>query len=204
MPTPPAGQRTQGWRSIYFNSGSIPFWTVHAAAILGVIMVGFSWRGLLLAAIMYFARMFVLTAGYHRYFAHRSFKTSRAFQLVLAVLGETCAQMGPLWWAANHRLHHKHSDTDEDLHSPSRQGFWWAHLGWHMGGTNGETRVDKIADFASYPELVWINRREVALIPAVVLALAIYAIGGFDALVCAPSARKNWNAREVLKVRCEK
>src|SRR5689334_6806112 len=96
-------------RKLYFNVGSIPFWAVHVAALAGVLSLGFSWSGLLLAIALYYARMFFLTAGYHRYFAHRSLSTSRAFQLVLAVMGQTCAQMGALWWAANHRAHHRHS-----------------------------------------------------------------------------------------------
>ena len=56
-----------------------------------------------------FHSSFALTAGFHRYFSHRSFKTSRFFQFVLAWLGTSAAQMGPMWWAAHHRHHHQHS-----------------------------------------------------------------------------------------------
>jgi stearoyl-CoA desaturase (delta-9 desaturase) len=77
----------------------------------------------------YLVRMFGITAGYHRYFSHRSFKLGRAAQLMLAILAQTSAQKGVLWWAAHHRDHHRHADTDGDVHSP-RRGFWWAHVGW--------------------------------------------------------------------------
>jgi len=169
--------------AIYFNAASIPFWTVHLAAISGVIHLGWSWWGLALALILYYARMFFLTAGYHRYFAHRSFKTSRAFQFVLAVMGQTCAQMGVLWWASTHRAHHKNSDQDGDVHSPLRRGFWYAHMGWFLGGEHEATDFSKISDFARFPELVWLNRRSFGLLPPLALALACWALGGLHGLV---------------------
>src|SRR5215831_1162204 len=105
-------------RLIYFNSGTIPFWSMHVAAVVGVIWCGFSSSGVLLAAAMYYIRMLFLSAGFHRYFSHRAYKTSRAFQFILAVLGQTCTVKDALWWAANHRQHHRHSDGPENLHSP--------------------------------------------------------------------------------------
>ena len=75
-------------------------------------------------------RGLVTTVGYHRYFSHRSFKTSRALQFALACLCCTNLQRGPLWWAAVHRHHHRHSDCPDDAHSPVRGGFLWAYCGW--------------------------------------------------------------------------
>src|ERR1700748_3839775 len=86
---------------------SIPFFLVHAVAIGGAIWVGFSWKLLLLAVIFYYVRMFGVTAGYHRYFSHRTFRTSRVFQFLLAFLAQTSSQKGVVWWASHHRLHHK-------------------------------------------------------------------------------------------------
>ena len=99
------------------------FWGFHLAAVAGVILCGFSWRGVALAVATYFVRMLLVTGGYHRYFSHRAFKTSRAFQFLLALGAQTALQKGVLWWAANHRLHHKHSDTPQDLHSAKQRGF---------------------------------------------------------------------------------
>src|SRR6266542_4011164 len=74
---------------------SIPFVAAHAVAVATPFLVPFAWRWLALAAVVYAVRMFAITAGYHRYFSHRAYRTSRAFQLALAVLGATAAQKGP-------------------------------------------------------------------------------------------------------------
>src|SRR5947209_5064075 len=117
----------------------VPFWSVHIGAVVGVILLGWSWSGLLLALALYAIRMFGLTAGYHRYFAHRSYKTSRVFQYLLAWLGCSAMQKGPLWWTAHHRQHHLHSDTAEDPHSPLRNNFWWSHIGWILVSSYEQT-----------------------------------------------------------------
>ena len=104
---------------------------------------GFSWQGAALAIGSYFVRMFVVTAAYHRYFAHRAFKTSRWFQFLLALGAQTAAQKGVLWWASHHRRHHKHSDTPQDVHSAQLRGFWYSHIGWILGTKSEET--DRVA-----------------------------------------------------------
>src|SRR5882724_2847820 len=106
----------------YLRATSLAFWGVHVAAVIGVIALGFSWAGLALALGSYFIRMFIVTAAYHRYFSHRAFKTSRWFQLVLALGAQSAAQKGVIWWASHHRHHHKHSDTPKDVHSPVQTG----------------------------------------------------------------------------------
>jgi stearoyl-CoA desaturase (delta-9 desaturase) len=148
---------------------------VQVAAVLGVLWIGFSWRGLLLALALYAVRMFGLTAGFHRYLAHRSFKTSRAFQFFLALLGTLALQKGPLWWAAHHRAHHKYSDTPRDLHSVSQNGFWWAHAKWFLVRRFEETDWERIKDISTYPELRWLNEHYLVppLLGAVVLALTL-------------------------------
>ncbi|HEV2351406.1 MAG TPA: fatty acid desaturase [Terriglobia bacterium] len=158
----------------------LPFIGVHVAC-LAAFFIGFRWSYVALAVALYYARMFFVTAGYHRYFSHRSFKTSRAFQFILAFLAMTSSQKGVLWWAAHHRNHHRLSDTPEDLHSPSQQGFWWAHLGWILSNKNDETQVEMIRDYYKYPELRWLNKH--FLVPPVVLAVALYLVGGWGWLV---------------------
>ena len=167
--------------STYFNRGSIPFWSVHVAAIVGVALVGFSWGLLALALALYVARMFFVTAGYHRYFSHRSFRTSRWFQFVLAFGAQTALQRGVLWWAAKHRQHHKHSDQEGDVHSPVRDGFWYAHLGWSTSPTSGAVDRSKVRDLSQYPELRVLDRLKHA--PGILLAIVLFAIGGAPALV---------------------
>ena len=160
---------------------SIPFFAVHLFALVAVFFVPFHWSYVAWALGLYYARMWAVTAGYHRYFAHRAFKTSRLFQFVLAFLAETSAQKGVLWWAANHRHHHRESDQPADLHSPLQDGFWWSHVGWILSDAYVETREESIRDFARFPELRFLNRWY--LLPPVVLAVGVYLIGGFPLLV---------------------
>jgi stearoyl-CoA desaturase (delta-9 desaturase) len=157
---------------------SVPFALVHVAAVAGVLLVPFSWKLVGLCVALYYARMAATTIGYHRYFSHRSFKTSRAWQFVLAFLAETSAQKGALWWAAHHREHHRYSDQPGDPHSP-KQGFWESHVLWILRDGSAETR--EIKDFSKYPELRFLNTWH--LLPPVLLAVALFAFGGLPALV---------------------
>jgi stearoyl-CoA desaturase (delta-9 desaturase) len=131
--------------------------------------------------VLYVVRMFGVTGGYHRYFSHRSYKTSRVVQFLLAFLAQTSAQRGALWWAAKHRHHHRHSDTEDDVHSPRLRGFWYSHMGWVVQKQHDATDFDSIPDLTKYPELVWLNRHK--YLPATVLAVLCLALGGWSGLV---------------------
>jgi stearoyl-CoA desaturase (delta-9 desaturase) len=155
-----------------------PFILAHLA-VFGAFWSGVTWQSVVLCFVLLFVRVWGVTAGYHRYFAHRAYKTSRAFQLLLAVLAQSSSQKGVLWWAAHHRVHHKHSDEPGDVHSPVQKGFLYAHLGWLFDDTT-ETRWDKIRDFAKYPELRWLNRYWV--VPPAVLAVSCFLIAGWPGL----------------------
>ena len=160
---------------------SIPFFGFHLFALAAVFFVPFHWSYVAWAVGLYYLRMWFVTVGYHRYFAHRTFKTSRAFQFVLAFMAETSAQKGVLWWAANHRHHHRESDQPADIHSPLQDGFWWSHVGWILSDRYGETRTESIKDFARFPELRFLNRFH--LLPPFLFAVAVFLIGGFPLLV---------------------
>ncbi len=169
--------------SDYFRPSTLVFWGFHLAALVGLILCGFSWGGLALAVGSYFVRMVLVTGGYHRYFSHRAFKTSRAFQFLLALGAQSSLQKGVLWWAANHRYHHKHSDTPLDPHSAKQRGFLWAHVGWITAEDYDRTNLELVGDLAKYSELRALNRPGVQMLPAVPLALALLALGGLPALV---------------------
>jgi stearoyl-CoA desaturase (delta-9 desaturase) len=148
---------------------------------LAILLTGTNALALALCGICYLARMFGITAGYHRYFAHRSYKTSRAFQFVLACLGCSALQKGPLWWVGHHRHHHLHSDTPRDLHSPLTTSFWWSHLGWILAPDYNETNWAAVRDWSRYPELRWLNRYHWT--PAILLGAPCFLIGGWSGLV---------------------
>jgi len=158
---------------------AIPFAMVHLAA-LGVFFTGFTRTSIILCITFYFVRMWAVTAGYHRYFSHRSYKTSRVGQFVLAFLAQTTAQKGALWWAAIHRHHHLHSDTPEDIHSPRHHGFFFSHVGWIFSRTKSKPDYSTIPDLTKYPELVFLNRYQ--HIPAVALGVFCFLVDGWPGL----------------------
>ena len=154
----------------------VPFLGMHAMCF-GVIWVGFSWFALWTAVALYAVRMFAITGFYHRYFAHKAFRTSRAMQFVFALVGAASVQRGPLWWAAHHRNHHRHADTERDPHSPGRHGFFWSHAGWFLTRGGFRTDLERIPDLARYPELRLLDRYDV-FVP-IALATALFLLGGW-------------------------
>ncbi len=150
------------------------FWLVHLACIL-VIWAGFSWTALAVCMALYVIRMFAITGGFHRYFSHRTYKTSRIFQFLLGFLGTSSAQKGPIWWASHHRHHHQHSDQPEDMHSPIIHGIWYSHVGWVLSSEFVKTRIELVRDLMAFPELRWLDRYNI--IPPVVLAVLVFYLG---------------------------
>ncbi|MBI3504362.1 MAG: acyl-CoA desaturase [Proteobacteria bacterium] len=153
---------------------SLPFLFIHLGCV-ALYWVGWSWTAVGVAVAMYWIRMFAITAFYHRYFSHRTFHTSRWAQFAFAALGNSAVQRGALWWAAVHRHHHKHADTEHDVHSPGIRGFAWAHIGWMTSSRNFPTNYDAIRDLAKFPELVFLNRFDL-VVPAL-YAAALYGAG---------------------------
>lgn len=160
----------------------IPYALLHVAC-LSVFFTQSTWRGVAAGLASFFLRAFGLGVGYHRYFAHRAFKTSRAFQFVLAVLGSLAIQRGVLWWAETHRDHHRNADTDSDIHSPSHKGFIYAHSGWFLDEKNRQTNVSSVMDLARYPELVWLNDWRWYFLPILTYSSLLYIFFGGEGLL---------------------
>lgn len=159
----------------YFKLNTIPFWAIHLCCF-AVLLIPFQTRYLYMALGLYGIRMFFVTAGYHRYFSHRAFKTNRFFQFLLAFGAMTSSQKGVLWWAAHHRDHHRYSDQPEDIHTP-HHGFWWSHLGWVLSDEHATTNLNRVKDWIKYPELVWLDR--FWLIPVVGYGMIVIIFGGW-------------------------
>jgi stearoyl-CoA desaturase (delta-9 desaturase) len=179
MPADPLPTTADDDGDIVYPS-AIPFLLVHLGCLVAF-WSGVTWPALALCIGLYWLRMFGVTAGYHRYFSHRSFATSRVFQFLLALIAQSSAQRSVLWWAAKHRHHHLYSDTQRDVHSPRHTGFVYSHVGWLFARRHDATDLGRVADFARYPELAWLQRFEV--LPAFVLALLCLAIAGWSGLV---------------------
>jgi stearoyl-CoA desaturase (delta-9 desaturase) len=180
MPMP---TRIRASRRSWLRWNPVLLFLVHVAAVAGVVALGWSWRGLALALVAYFVRMVVVTAGYHRYFAHRAYSTSRVFQFLLALGAQSAAQRGVLWWAGHHRWHHKYSDTERDVHSAKQRGFWYSHIGWIFSDAWRDTDAKLVPDLYKFPELRWLDRAGYNLLPAVALGLAFVLLGGAHGLV---------------------
>jgi len=153
-------------------------------AALHLLPLGALWSGAgtsvwVAAAVLYLVRIWFITAGYHCYFSHRAFKTSRVFQFVLALGAQTSGQGSVLSWGAVHRYHHAHSDQPEDLHSPNQRSFWYAHIGWLL-----RTRYLEVAQRRGHarvaPELVWLDR--FPNLPWMVLAVVTWLVWGWPGL----------------------
>lgn len=160
--------------SIVNGMKQVLFWTVHACCIF-VLWVGVSPIAVAVCLALYVIRMFAITGGYHRYFSHRSYKTSRVFQFLLALLGTSSAQKGPIWWASHHRHHHKHSDTPEDIHSPIVQGIYYAHVGWILSSQFLQPRLELVRDLLAFPEIRLLERFN--MLPPVLLGVATFFLG---------------------------
>ncbi len=150
---------------------------IHFAAIAGAFFVPFTWNMVLLFGLTYFFLMFFVTAGYHRYFSHRSYKLDRVPQFLMAWLAMTSGQKGILWWAATHRDHHIHSDDERDFHSPVQYGFWQSHIGWIFMPETQTYNPKKIQDFGKYAELRFLDKYH--WLPTVAYAVFISLLGGF-------------------------
>jgi stearoyl-CoA desaturase (delta-9 desaturase) len=165
------------------SEGGIGRKTLLAYAALHLLPFTVLWTGCtmwdgMLAFVLFVVRGFLMAGGYHRYFAHRSYQTSRWMQFLLAVGACTALRGGPLWWAGLHRHHHRYSDTDEDVHSPAK-GAVWTYAGWLLSGRFTQTPYALVGDLAAFAELRWVNRNW--LLPPVLLGIVVLVVGGWSA-----------------------
>ena len=143
----------------------VPFILLHLS-VISLLWVGFSLFAILFCIALYVIRMFAITAFYHRYFSHKTFRTSRTMQFLFALLGSSAVQRGPLWWASHHRHHHVHSDHTSDPHSPVQHGFLWSHLGWFLSEANFATDHSRVKELSRFAELRFLDRFDI-IVPIV-------------------------------------
>ncbi|MBK7395982.1 MAG: acyl-CoA desaturase [Myxococcales bacterium] len=155
-----------------FNWGGLL--AIHLGALVAFVFYRPRLVDVLICVAFYWARMFAITAGYHRYFSHRAYKTGRVFQFLLGLLGTTSTQKGPLWWAAIHRRHHRESDKPTDVHSPVQHGFFHSHIGWVLASDHEEYDPSEVKDLWKFPELRWLDRFHVVPVLAVIALAAVF------------------------------
>ena len=152
----------------------IPYIIIHLS-IFSVFFVGISSTAFVVFIMMFAIRMFAITGFYHRYFSHKTFKTSRLMQFIFAVIGASAVQRGPIWWAAHHREHHMHSDTIHDKHSPKAHSFFWSHTGWFLTKANFLTHTKMVKELSRYPELRLIDRFDIVI--PILTCIILYGAG---------------------------
>ncbi len=170
-------------------TASIPFFIINLLGIVGLYYVCTHKDVLLLTLTLYYVRMFFVTGFQHRYFSHRSFKIrgpegwKRFVQWIMALCVTSTAQKGPLWWAAWHRHHHRHSDTPHDVHSKKLRGLYWSHVGWILCGKFRTADYNEVKELARYPELMWLEKPLGYLMAPVALGYFCLHIGGLPYLM---------------------
>ena len=147
---------------------------MHVACLL-VIWTGVSAVAVITCLTLYVVRMFAITAGFHRLFAHRTYKTGRIFQFLIAFAGTASYQKGPLWWSAHHRRHHLHADTEDDLHSPLTRTLWRSHVGWFLYRDSQATDWKLIPNLIKYRDLRILDRYY--SMPPALLAVSMFLLG---------------------------
>jgi stearoyl-CoA desaturase (Delta-9 desaturase) len=159
-----------------------------AIAIYLILAGRATWLDYTLFVVLYAVQMFGITIGFHRYVAHKSFKTSRFFEGVLMIAGSMALEGPLLFWVSTHRRHHRYADELGDPHSPNLsgegvmgklKGLWYAHIPWMFSDVESRANVfapDVLRDrrlytySRTYP--VW------ALVSLLLPAVLGFAIGG--------------------------
>eukprot|EP00899_Mesostigma_viride_P018537 jgi/Mesvir1/26685/Mv20466-RA.1 len=169
------------WQELLLDWNFQAYVGVHLLAFAALFTTRISWRNFMLMAATYNLRMFGITGGYHRLLSHRSYRTYRPLQFLIACLGAAALQKGPLWWCSHHRHHHRHADTKKDAHSPMHLGFLWSHMGWFLATRDHVKPIlGAIPDLAALREMRWLDQMH--YIPPLMLAAGLWALGGWSAL----------------------
>ncbi|KND00610.1 stearoyl-CoA 9-desaturase [Spizellomyces punctatus DAOM BR117] len=162
--------------------GTIVLTTIPLLAIYTVFCVPLTWKTAVWSIVYYFTTGFGITAGYHRYWSHRSYDAAKPYQLFMALAGAGAAEGSIKWWSRHHRAHHRWTDTDRDPYS-AHKGFWHSHILWMMIKENPKKRglVD-INDLNKDPIVMWQHKNfiPVMLFMAFVFPTLVAGIGWGD------------------------
>ena len=161
---------------------SVRIWRGFLIAVIHALPIWFLIAGpsrtdWLLFAVIYPFQGIGVVIGLHRYFAHHCFSTSRGFQFFLALCAASTFG-DPIGFAGKHRLHHRHTDQQDDPHTP-RHGFWYCWFGSLLD--NGYTDVEILAQvpgLTKYPELMWLHRY--LPVPGLILCFIAFLFGGLS------------------------
>jgi len=151
----------------------------------------FSWSGLAAGVFLYWLTGAIgITLCYHRLLTHRSFKTPKWFEYFLTTIACLAWQGGPVQWVGIHRLHHKHSDSELDPHSP-KHGFTWAHMFWCMHKqADGHNGTEAAKDLQRDPGMRLLN--QFFWVPQFLLVGVVYGAGEGAAYLGLATSGLSW------------
>ena len=116
---------------------------------------GIVWQEPVMFVISWFMAGLGITVGYHRLFAHRTFKAKVAFEWIFMIFGSMALQNTALKWCSDHRTHHKKLDTKDDPYSITR-GFFHAHIGWVL--KKGDREINNVSDLEKKSAIKFQNK----------------------------------------------
>jgi stearoyl-CoA desaturase (delta-9 desaturase) len=153
----------------------------HLGAGLTLIPWFFSWTGVISAFVgVYLFGMLGINVCFHRLLSHRSFECPKWFEYSLATMGACCLQESPAWWTAVHRHHHRHTDKQDDPHSP-QIGLFWSHAGWlflkNHEFDQRERMYAHVRDLMRQPFYVWVDNKLNGVMVLIVQVMAYLSIG---------------------------
>ena len=121
---------------------------------------------------MYMLTGIGITAGYHRYYAHRTYDCAGFLKAYYLLFGAAAAQNSVLNWSSDHRYHHRFVDTDADPYNVKRGGLW-AHVGWifYKNTENDEVRYKNVPDLLKDRWILWQHRWYIAILAVVSFGL---------------------------------
>src|SRR3984893_3385349 len=137
---------------------------------------GFDWFHFGMFFAMFILTGFSITAGYHRFFAHKTFEARWPLRLMVLIFGAAAFENSVLEWTSDHRRHHKHTDHDDDPYN-IQKGFFHAHMGWILFKLNAEPPLDNVPDLQGDPLVRW-QHRYVHLL-AVLIGFVLPTVAGF-------------------------
>ena len=137
---------------------------------------GFDWFHFGMFFVMFLLTGFSITAGYHRFFAHKTFEAKWPLRLMVLLFGAGAFENSVLEWTSDHRRHHKHVDHDEDPYN-IQKGFFHAHMGWILFKLNAEPPLDNVPDLERDPLVRWQHRYVHVL--AVLVGFVLPTVAGF-------------------------
>lgn len=171
----PAGPPTlkRDWTNTLFISAS------HLLAVGGIVWLVFVETSLWtigLGVLWYALCGLAITGGYHRLFAHPTYRANAALRLFYLLFGAAAVQNSALKWSADHRIHHAKTDKEEDPYNIGR-GFWWAHMGWVFFKNDEPVTVHGVKDLENDRLVKWQDRHYILL--AILFAAVIPTLIGF-------------------------